>query len=210
MAGFTKPDNLPGHVPFVSLGNFLNYPIQRWSDGLIRYLELVSDELIIILLEDYWLMRPINRKAVYEAANFMLRYPDTIRFDLTSDRMFSKEARYAGYYDPLDIVSAKGQYSLSFQASIYRRKMLLEMLKPGETPWQVELQGTERINKSPYQVVGSYQWPINYCIVVNKSQFDKTGGWMFPARTLTGRDWNELDSMGYTTKPEEGNREHAL
>jgi hypothetical protein len=210
VAGYTQPAEMPSGVPFFSIGAMADYPVQRWSDGVIRYLEQLEDELVVFLLEDYWLIRPVNHQAIQIAHAFMLEQKSVARFDLTTDRMYAKGARYAGPYGAIDIVAAKGEYSLSFQASIYRRKMLLELLRPGETPWEAEINGTGRLNHSPYGVVGCYQWPINYLVAVNKGQLDRTGGWMFPARTLTKEDWDELDQLGYTTQPETRRREHAL
>jgi hypothetical protein len=198
VAGFTRPSFLSPDVPFFSIGAFSDYPIQRWSDGVIKYLQSITDELVLILLEDYWLMRTINRAALDTAKALMLDHPHVVRFDVAADRMFAKNARYIGNMGTLDICSAKGAYSLSFQASIWRREMLLEVMQPGETPWQAEISGSGRLNEKPFGVVGTYQWPICYLIAVNKGKLDRTGSWMFPARTLSAMDWKELDNLGYT------------
>jgi len=202
VAGFTKPEGLPDDVAFYSIGKFEDYPVNKWSDGVIKYMQSIQDEMVMVLLEDYWLMRPINKAALYMAYGFMDNHPDVMRFDVAADRMFSRDCHFARTYYGFDLCAGKGQYSLSFQASIYRRKALLEMLKPGETPWQAELNGSGRLNQSPYQVVGTMNWPMNYMIVVNKGKLDRTGAWMFPARTLSQSDWDELDKLGYTQEPQ--------
>ena len=197
VAGFTKPE-LPKNVKFHSIGDMKDYPVDKWSNGLIKYLNEIPDELVLILLEDYWLIRPIDYDAVEEAAELMESYKDVIRFDLTTDRANNRNAEYAGAFRKLDLCRAKGDYSLSFQASIYRKSLLLEVLKPDESPWQTELNGSARLNALPYDVLGCYSWPINYAIVVNKGKFDTEGRWMYPPRTLTQADWRELDDLGYT------------
>jgi len=198
VAGFTEPSGLPKGVKFSKIGNMADYPVNKWSDGVIEHLSKIKDELVIILLEDYWLMRPVNFSAVQSAIELMELHKDVIRFDLTSDRTFSKEMEFAGTFDALDICRAKGSYSLSFQASIWRRELLLEVMRPGETPWQTEMIGTGRVVNSPYDVLGSFQWPLDYMICVNKGRFDREGLWMWPARTLSKEDWRELDELGYT------------
>jgi hypothetical protein len=202
VAGFANPNNLPPEVEFFSIGKMSDYPIQKWSDALIKTLESIEDELVMIMLEDYWLMRPVHIGAIIDARDFMLSYPSAIRFDLSSDRMFSQTSHFAGNFRDLDLCWSTGDYSLSFQSSIYRKSLLLEMLVPGESPWETELNGTGRVNRSRYEVFGSYQWPINYMIVVNKGKFDKQGAWMFPQRSLRPGDWKQLEELGYTTKPE--------
>jgi hypothetical protein len=201
VAGFTNPGTLPPEVPFYSIGRFEDYPVEKWSDAVIKYLQSLKDDLVTILLEDYWLMRPIHNTEITAAEMFMLDNPNVARFDLSSDRMFSHDTQYLQPYGPFDLCSGKGAYSLSFQAGMFRRELLLEMMHPGETPWQAELSGSDRLNKSPYWVVGTYQWPINYAIVVNKGKLDRSGAWMFPARTLKQADWKGLDDLGYTTEP---------
>lgn len=196
VAGFKRPGFLPPGVGFVSIGSMEDYPIGRWSDAVIKYLESISDDLVLILLEDYWMVRPVYREALLNAWAFMQQHPDVIRFDVAADRMFSREARYIGSFGVIDLCEAKGDYSLSFQASIYRRRLLLEVMQPGETPWQAELNGSTRLNRMTYPVFGSYQWPMNYMITVNKGQLDTAGKWMYPARTLSREDWQELANQG--------------
>lgn len=183
-------------VPFSSIGRFEDYPVERWSDAVYAKVMSLKDELFIFMLEDYWLMRHLNRGVMNLAEDYMRKHPDVIRFDLTSDRMFAKEAKYTESHGVMDICEAKGDYSLSFQAAIYRRDLLLEVLRPGETPWQAELRGTQRLNNLGHRVLGSYQWPVNYMIVVNKGKLDTAGRWMWPARTLDAEDWADLAEAG--------------
>jgi hypothetical protein len=209
VAGFTKPEGLPDDVSFYSIGKMTDYPVEKWSDAVIKYLQNVPDDLVLILLEDYWMIRPINRPAIAAAIGFMADHQNVIRFDLASDRLYCQGSTYAGPYGTIDLCEGKGAYSMSLQASIFRRELLLDIMRPGETPWQAELDGTFRLNQKPYKVLGTYQWPMNYLVAMNKGKLDRSGGWMFPARTLTRADWQELDTLGYTIAPEAQN-EHAL
>lgn len=201
VVGFGMPTaaQRAGH-PFVSLGEFKDYPKDRWSDALIDYLESIDDDLVEFWLEDYWLIRQTNVNLVYLVSQFMMANPQAFRFDLITDRLYAPGVQDAGSMGPMDIVTAKGQYSLSYQASVFRRELLLEILQPNESPWASELEGTARLNASPYGVYGSRQSPVRYSIVVNKGQFDREGAWMFPPRTLSARDWAELDRLGYTQR----------
>lgn len=202
--GFTPPAFIQ-QFPFAdfhSIGAFADYPVNRWSDALIRYLTYLEDDLVLVLLEDYWLTRMIDMTGLQMAWRYMVDHKDVARFDVASDRMFAHEAYELGGMAWYDLVEAKGAYSLSLQASIFRRELLLKLLVPGENPWQTELNGTGRLNQLPYRVVGTRQWPIRYSIVVNKGEFDRKGQWMFPPRTLSAEDWEELDKLGYTTQGE--------
>jgi hypothetical protein len=206
VAGFTRPADLPKDVAFYSIGKFENYPVERWSDAIINYLLHLEDELFILMLEDYWLTRKIYDEAIVDAWAWMEQHPEAIRFDLTTDRCMAKSARYAGTFGRLDLCAAKGDYSVSFQAGIFRKSLLLENLRPKETPWEAELAGSFRLNNQPALVMGSYQWPIGYMIAVNKGQLDMAGGWMYPARTLSQRDWSDLREIGALREPVEAER----
>lgn len=200
VVGFEKPEGLPSSVKFVSLGDMRDYPVKKWSNGVIKYLRQLQDDLVTIFLEDYWLIRNMHVNSIKEAEELMMKYPDIIRFDLTTDRVFNKDSKFCGHYKGLDICRAKSDYAISFQASIYRRSLLLEILRLDETPWESEINGTGRVQQTTYDVLGSYQWPVNYMITVNKGRFDAIGDWMFPARSLSQNDWQELDSLGFIPK----------
>ena len=118
VAGFTNPDNLPDYARFVSIGDFKDYPVEHWSDAIIKYLEGIDDELILFLLEDYWLIRKVNDQAMGAAHAFMMEHPNVVRFDVAADRMFARGAVYVGSSGILDICEAKGEYS-SIYAGIY-------------------------------------------------------------------------------------------
>lgn len=49
---------------FYSIGNFDDYPPDKWSDALIKVLENVADEVFMLMLGDYWLIRPTDTHAV--------------------------------------------------------------------------------------------------------------------------------------------------
>jgi len=201
VAGFTNPGFLPDYATFYSIGKFEDYPVEKWSNSIIEYLNKIDDDLFLFLLEDYWLIRPINMDALHTAERFMTNHPEVGRFDVAADRVFNRSSRYIGSMDLIDICEAKGEYSLSFQASIYRRTALLEVMRFNESPWQSELKGSYRLNSLHYKVVGTYQWPINYMIVMNKGKFDPSGSWMYPSRTLRVEDWASLKQAGCLEMP---------
>lgn len=196
VAGFTPPASLPSNVPFHSMGDFKDYPVQKWSDAIINALRRIPDDYFLFLLEDYWLIRQVNWDAIDAGLEMMMLHQDIIRFDAAADRMFNRHAHFLGSHKCIDLCSCKAEYSLSFQASIFNRKLLLEVLQEGESPWQAEISGSSRLNQLPYQVIGSYQWPMNYVIAMNKGALDLVGGWMYPARSMPLGDWQELVDAG--------------
>ena len=65
VGGFTPPSfELPSNFTFHSIGKQEDYPVDKWSDAVIKLLHELDDEVACLMLEDYWLARPVNREAV--------------------------------------------------------------------------------------------------------------------------------------------------
>jgi hypothetical protein len=176
VAGFTPPDfDLPKNFEFYSIGKFSDYPVGRWSDALIALLEEIEDEAFVLMLEDYWITRPVNVPAIKMLYDYALQFKDILRIDLTTDRLFAYGPRYpqdvpdAGYCGWLDLVYSEptSAYHLSMMTGIWRRDNLLKVLIPNESPWQVELDGTRRVMEKhahSMRVIGTRQWPIRHTL----------------------------------------------
>ena len=102
VAGFTNPGFLPDYATFYSIGKFEDYPVEKWSNSIIEYLNKIDDDLFLFLLEDYWLIRPINMDALHTAERFMTNHPEVGRFDVAADRVFNRSSRYIGSMDLID------------------------------------------------------------------------------------------------------------
>ena len=66
VAGFQAPDFLlPDNFHFHSLGDMADYPVGKWSNALIKLLHDYSKvEVFGLMLEDYWISRPVDRNAI--------------------------------------------------------------------------------------------------------------------------------------------------
>jgi hypothetical protein len=172
--GFTQPEfELPNNFEFISVGKFEDYPVERWTDAVIKFLEEhVEEELLILMLEDYWLTRRVNHEAISLAAAYMQRYPNILKFDLCADRLYAGGAiRNHDTFGFLDIVKSdpKSAYHMSLMTGMWRKSLLLQLLKQrpskGWSPHDVEIHGTTRLQKmTDLVVVGSEQWPIRHTL----------------------------------------------
>lgn len=200
IAGYTPPAyELPPGFKFHSLGKFEDYPVNRYSDSLLEAMELIPGDHFILMLEDYWLTRPVNYMAIEFLARYMSYMPDVIRMDLTSDRMYAGNPMLeAGSYGYLDLINtpAPSPYRISFQASIYNKRLLAQILKPGESPWEIEILGTGRLAKTPYRVLGTRQPPIRYFIAVEKGRLNwQDTPWQMPVTKLIPEDREAIEMM---------------
>lgn len=152
---------LPGNVGFISLGR--DYAPYEWSDEVLAGLERVPDEYFIWMLEDYWLNRDVDAKAVEIAEQYLRAHQDVLRFDLTSDRQYNGAARDIGSFGHLDLVETphSSAYQISLQAAVWNKTRLLQTIRHGISPWAFEELSPVLIPIG-LRVVGSKQRPICY------------------------------------------------
>lgn len=169
VAGFTPPDfDLPANFSFHSIGAFSDYPMSRWSDALIKLMHDIPDEVFTLMLEDYWLTRPVYRQAVTMLEDYALQFQYVARLDLTGDRKNNGMASFYGNCGHLRLVwsNPNSEYHMSMMTGIWRKSHLLRVLIPNESAWQVELQGTPRLAALRHEmiVIGSEEWPVKHTL----------------------------------------------
>ncbi len=142
-----------------------NYPAEKWSTGLIEFLRSIEDEYFVLMLEDYWLSETVKGSVAMLLNAVQSGYfgDKFLRLDLSADRAshpYTLHERVAGY----EIIStpAHTPYQMSFQAAVWHRRNLLKVLVPGETPWEAEINGTQRLKGSDWLVLGTLQRPLRY------------------------------------------------
>lgn len=196
ICGYSRISPLPHYAKFRLIGKYSDFPVNKWSDSLINMVYDLKTPYVCIFLEDFWINRPVNKQAVALALEYISNNPHVVRLDLTTDRVFAKDIRIVDHIEWLDITtSPEVAYSFSTQASIWNRKILLDLLCPGETPWQTEMNGSTRFVAQGYQAYGTLQYPIHYVIGVNKGMIDVNGDWMYPPRRIYNLD--ELKERGF-------------
>lgn len=182
-----RPRNLPTNFTNFAIGSQADY---TWSSGLIKYLQYHNGELILLMLEDYFLDSSVHQPNTEMAWAYMLHYPEVAKIDLTGDRL---KVDYLDYSDNAFIMSVDdAPFLTSLQAAIWRKDFLLKALDPKENPWQFEKRGTKRVAKTKPLILGFRQPPMSYVNAVggegnNPNAWDtkKIPQWMM--RELQGR-----------------------
>lgn len=197
VAGFTPPVfPLPPNFTFHSIGAFNDYPISRWSDALIALLHQIPDEVFTLMLEDYWLTRPVYRQAVKMLYDYMEQFQYVARMDLTGDRKHNGMASFYGNCGHLRLVwsNPDSQYHMSMMTGIWRKRHLLRVLIPNETPWEVELSGTPRLGylRNEIIVLGSEEWPVRHTLAFRGGDSNT-----LLLDELDPADVSELRELGY-------------
>lgn len=172
VAGFTPPSfALPDNFAFHSIGKFVDYPVKHWSDSLIDLMDQHSRmNTSIIMLEDYWITRPVDIAAVGMCYRYMEQFGYVLKLCMTGDRLYSAGMRPYGHVGHVDLIISDpdSQYQMSMMAGIWNHDQLRKILIPDETPWEVEIEGTPRVRELKDQmiVLGTRQWPIRHTLAL--------------------------------------------
>lgn len=121
-----------------------------WPDGAIKYFKSTDEEIFLLLLEDYIIKEPIDTDRIKMAESLCRDDIGCVRLN-PRDRLRRHlfDAGIEGFKEyPLD-----KPYSISLQPSIWQKKFLFEFLKKGEDVWQVENEGSIRIQQSKMRVI---------------------------------------------------------
>lgn len=169
VAGFSPPlSSLPSNFFFHSIGKFSDYPVNRWSDSLIDLMHQIDLQTFVLMLEDYWLVRKVDTRAVKILYDYAKQFQYVMKIDLCGDRLYSANMSEYGYVEYIDLIKGdpSAQYHMSLMTGVWNRDQLLRFLMPGETPWQVELEGTNRVRAAGNETLhlGTRQWPVRHTL----------------------------------------------
>jgi len=168
IGGFSPPTfTLPPNFHFLSLGLMEDFPIGKWSNALIGMIRFLNDPLFVLMLEDYWLTRPVDTVCVELLLKMMKMKPEIVRMDLTADRKFAGGIRHygsvAGY--ELLISDPNSMYHMSLMTAIWRGSQMLRVLVQDETPWDIEISGTDRLRQMRDLIVlGTSHVPVKHTL----------------------------------------------
>lgn len=161
-----------------------------WSLCMIEYLERLDFEYIIVMLDDFFLRKRVVTSAIESALDFARRHNSTMI------RLIPRPPPTARIPDSIEIgeCAPGSPYRLCMQAAIWRRAKLLSLLRTGESIWQFELNGNERINSeaSGYYCTWRHILPYNGIFahhVVEKGRWFCHEKWIF-SRASIGCDFS--------------------
>jgi hypothetical protein len=158
---FGTDDKIEGQYLFPFPTRLLFSGQGEWSDRLIILLNQIPTDYILYMQEDHWpTQKPPNlaelMQIITEKDLFRLQISPVVPFY----KLFSEENTL--FFDE------KSKYLVSHQPSIWKKSFLLECLKPGETPWINEYEGTKRLKGDPKIrkkiAIYPYEWYKHMCI----------------------------------------------
>ena len=198
IGGYTKP-GFHLDADWYTIGRFVDYPVNKWSNGLLELLSMVKDEYILFMMDDYWLNSPANHDKIMELANYVQAHDNVARLDLTYDRLNNATWTDAATFMSIDdlIFSQPLPYQFSYQAAIWRKSLFEKCLAPNETPWESELRGSYRLIEAGYHVLGTKHPPLRYTIAVQQGKLTLDGGYQPQGYALPINDVDYIAGKGW-------------
>lgn len=172
VGGFTPPPfALPPNFQFFQIDTH-NYPPNKWSDGLIKFLRAMPDEHFCLMLEDYWLCRTVDHNGIRTLLEWQEGRGDNVRMDLTADRLYGAGMHDVGYWGHYDIIECAedAPYQMSLQAAIWKKSLMLQLLEPGRSSWETEIH-CNMVGRG-MRVYGSRQYLVRYANGVYQGTID--------------------------------------
>lgn len=130
---------------------------KQWSDRMIKGLKQVPAKTILWCLDDHWLTQKPDMTALMDFAKLVDKgYIDRLRLYPGLDHDFGKPYhRFDGRLINLD---KKSPYRCSCKPSFWNRKVLLSLLRDGESPWDFEKNGRKRSVKYRFAVTKDWHF----------------------------------------------------
>ena len=136
-----------------------------WSDNLLIALDKIKEEFILMWIDDLLLLRKVDTQRVVciceefiKARGNYLRLNPTVKADKQFNEHFG--------------LTSKGiVYRTSTVLSLWRKDILRELLKPGESAWDFEIYGTLRSDKYDcFYVAHTNHFQVFNCVIKGKWQ----------------------------------------
>jgi hypothetical protein len=161
---------------------------EDWTQSFKAMLEAVPDAHVLVLLEDYLLNRPVDTRRIGDLDAYLTEH----------DGACLRVAPIPGAPRPLPDSDLVGElpvgspYRLSLQAAIWHRESLLALLRDGESPWQLEIDGSARtaeLARPFFSIVEGGYRPFSYFATAVVR-----GAWRRDALALCRREGVPVDS----------------
>ncbi len=140
---------------------------KNWSSRALTHLQQLDSKYVLMMLEDYMLDRVVENGEIEKIVTLMEIY------DLHAVRL---------YPEPRPAIAMPGVPTLGFQglgqlnrtsthATIWRRQSLIELIRPGESLWEFEINASIRSNRFPGGICGCWKPALHYVMAIGKGRW---------------------------------------
>lgn len=125
--------------------NFPKGKRATWSQCLKWALELIKEDIVLYMQEDYFLKSEVKNAIVTNFVELIQKHQKIDCIHLTDQSVI---ANGPSEYSKLDDVVLKQRYRICCQAALWRKESLTYYIKPKESAWEFEEFGSKRAAKA--------------------------------------------------------------
>lgn len=113
----------------------------EWSELQMKSLAQIYTDLVLFMLDDFFIEGPVNEEEIYRIAEWMKQDPSIASFCF-APTMHGQNLPCG--YPGFEQRPQKGEYRLNAQTALWRRETLLQDMRPHENAWIFETLGSRR------------------------------------------------------------------
>lgn len=165
-----------------------------WSKQLRLCLNRIDDEYVLLLLEDYFLNKPVSSAAIIEHLKLLHALRGTVL------RLYPKPGPDLPVPGRAGVgrIHPRARYRISTQAALWSRIELLSLLEDEESPWDFERNGTTRSQAKPEGFYAACKPALSYRHVVERGRWFRSAA-RYYERQQIGCDFQARPVMGLLT-----------
>ena len=163
---------------------------KRWATNTRRTLERIPEPYILWILEDLFLEKPTN-------TNYILKLLDYLKFNHAATiRLHPTPIPDEDFENDLNLgrIGHSADYRTSLNAAIWDKQIFYHLIREGENPWQMEVDGTKRSRDLSSTFLSVKSAALNY----NQLGATIRRKWRYEAILLCQR---EKISVDYSCRP---------
>lgn len=133
-------------------------PDFNWAKNTRTMLAQIDTPYVIMLLEDFFLKQHVLTTQI----NYFLDGLKQLKGGYLRLKPFPKPDLPVQAFPDIGEISPGAPYRSALQAAIWEKETLVNLLKPGESAWDMEIYGSRRSDRLPVGFYSTWETVINY------------------------------------------------
>lgn len=165
-----------------------------WSTTQRKALEQIPTEVVLFVLDDYWIAKKVDTKSMVQFADLIVsKKVDRVHLSNFLDE--KKTVTPSNIDKRLNGYTKDSKYRTSLQIGLWRVSTFLDLLRDGESPWEFETKGSVRSQNSPYTFLNVKEHRYIFYTALANSHCGavEKGEWTNMARNYAAKEGIQID-----------------
>lgn len=142
-----------------------------WADSAKKVVEKIPTDYLLILLEDFFIQKTVVTNEILDCLTLLRE----LNGGYLRLRPFPKPDRNISVSPAIGMIDENAPYRLALQAALWKKDVFLQLIQPGETAWDMEIQGTKRSRSIPEAFYCTWDTVIHYRAGITLGKWSPVG-----------------------------------